>query len=56
MCPFPIPPLLKNKSQYELDAARRCPFYTEARIRVKLLSIYTLPYLLPIQNLKLLSL
>jgi hypothetical protein len=27
MCPFPTPPLLKNKSQHELDAALRCPFY-----------------------------
>ncbi len=26
LCPFPTPPLLENKSQYELDAARRCPF------------------------------
>jgi hypothetical protein len=35
MCPFPIPTLFRNKSQYELDAARRCPFNIAARIRVK---------------------
>jgi hypothetical protein len=35
MCPFPTPPLLENRSQYELDAARRCPFYVAVRIRVK---------------------
>jgi hypothetical protein len=38
MCPFPTPPLLKNRSQYELDAARRCPFYIATRIRVKSIS------------------
>jgi hypothetical protein len=32
MCPFPTSPLLENSSQYELDAARRCPFYTAVRI------------------------
>jgi hypothetical protein len=33
MCPFPTPPLLENRSHYELDAARQCPFYIAARIR-----------------------
>ncbi len=27
MCPFPTPPLLENRSQYELEAACGCPFY-----------------------------
>jgi hypothetical protein len=27
MCPFPTHPLLENRSQNELDAALRCPFY-----------------------------
>ncbi len=27
MFPFPTPLLLKNRSQYELDATLRCPFY-----------------------------
>jgi len=35
MCPFPTPPLLENRSQYELDTANRCTFYIAARIRVK---------------------
>jgi hypothetical protein len=34
MYPFPTPPLLRNISKYELDAARRCPFYIATRIRV----------------------
>jgi hypothetical protein len=33
MCPYPILPLLRNRSQYELDAARRFPVYTATRIR-----------------------
>jgi hypothetical protein len=33
MCPFPTHPLLRNRRQYELDAARRCPFSIAARIR-----------------------
>jgi hypothetical protein len=32
MCLFSTPPLQGNRSQYELDAARRCPFYIAARI------------------------
>jgi hypothetical protein len=33
---FSIPTLLKNRSQYELDAARHRPFYIPARIRVNI--------------------
>jgi hypothetical protein len=35
MCSFSTPRLLRNKSQYEFDAARRCPFYIAAKIEVK---------------------
>jgi hypothetical protein len=33
---LPPPPLLKYRSCYGLDAARRCPVFIDARIRVKL--------------------
>ena len=33
--PIPTSPLLRNGSQYELDAAHRCPFYIAARIIFK---------------------
>jgi hypothetical protein len=35
MFPFPTPPLLRNRSLYEHDAACPCPFNIAARIRVK---------------------
>jgi hypothetical protein len=34
MWSFSTSPLIENRSQYELDAARQCPFYIVARIRV----------------------
>ncbi len=33
MFPFPKPPLLENRSQYKLDAARQHPFHIAARER-----------------------
>jgi hypothetical protein len=33
MCPFPTTPLIKNRSQQDMDAACQCPFYLAARIR-----------------------